>query len=162
VALQRAVDLLVAHAGGQVDERIGDIAQVTPPAPVTIAANLPARTAGVPYPPERVVEVLREIGCTVAVDGERLTVTPPTWRPDLTDPADLVEEVTRVDGYDRVPSVLPVAPPGSGLTARQRRRRTVGRTLAEAGYVEALSYPFVSDRVWDAMRLPPDDPRRDT
>ncbi|MFS8522449.1 MAG: phenylalanine--tRNA ligase subunit beta [Micromonosporaceae bacterium] len=162
VALQRAVDLLVAHAGGQVDERIGDISTVRPPAPVTIAADLPARIVGVPYPPERVVEVLREIGCTVAVDGDRLTVTPPAWRPDLTDPADLVEEVARVDGYDRIPSVLPVAPPGSGLTARQRRRRTVGRALAEAGYVEALSYPFVSDSVWDAMRLPADDPRRAT
>ena len=73
--------------------------------------------------------------------GERLTVTPPTWRPDLTDPADLVEEVVRLDGYDRVPSVLPPAPPGSGLTGTQRRRRAVGRALAEAGYVEVLSLP---------------------
>src|SRR5690606_30452524 len=148
VALQRAVDLLVAHAGGQVDERIGDIAQVTPPAPVTIAANLPARTAGVPYPPERVVEVLRDIGCTVAVDAARLTVTPPPGRPDVVEPDDRAEGVTRVGGYDRVRSVLPVAAPGSGLTARERRRGTVGRPLAAAGYVEALSYPNVSDRVW--------------
>ena len=162
VALQRAVELLVAYAGGEVDERVGDIDTVAGPRPITLSPDLPARTAGVPYPAPRVVGALREIGCTVSAAGEQLSVTPPSWRPDLTDPADLVEEVARVEGYDQIPSVLPVAPPGSGLTARQRRRRSVGRALAEAGYVEVLCYPFVGDTVWDAFRLPADDPRRDT
>src|SRR5690606_4405734 len=103
-----------------------------------------------------------EIGCAVTVDGAELSVIPPTWRPDLTDPADLAEEVARLDGYDRIPSELPKAPPGRGLTAGQRRRRTVARALAEAGYVEALCYPFVGEAAWDAFRLPADDPRRKT
>jgi phenylalanyl-tRNA synthetase beta chain len=89
-------------------------------------------------------------------------VTPPSWRGDLADPADLTEEVARLDGYDRIPSVLPVAPPGSGLTPGQRRRRTVARALAEAGYVEALCYPFVGEAAWEAFALAADDPRRDT
>jgi phenylalanyl-tRNA synthetase beta chain len=161
VALRRAVELLVTHAGGEADLRIGDIDTVADPLPVAIPVDLPARTAGVPYPPERVVALLSEVGCAVAVDRERLSVTPPSWRPDLADPADLVEEVARLDGYDRIPSVLPVAPPGSGLTAGQRRRRTVARALAEAGYVEALCYPFVGELAWDALGLPVDDPRRD-
>jgi phenylalanyl-tRNA synthetase beta chain len=161
VALRRAVELLVTHAGGEADLRIGDIDTVADPVPVAIPVDLPARTAGVPYPPERVVALLSEVGCAVAVDRERLSVTPPSWRPDLADPADLVEEVARLDGYDRIPSVLPVAPPGSGLTAGQRRRRTVARALAEAGYVEALCYPFVGELAWDALGLPVDDPRRD-
>ena len=46
------------------------------------------------------------------------TVTPPSWRPDLTRPADLVEEVVRLDGYERVPSSFPFAPPGRGLTGQ--------------------------------------------
>ena len=162
VALQRAVDLLVRYAGGELDPRIGDIDTVADPTPVVIDVALPERTAGVSYPPERVVELLTEVGCQVAAEGPRLTVTPPTWRPDLTDPADLAEEVIRIDGYDRIPSVLPVAPPGAGLTAGQRRRRTVGRALAEAGYVETLCYPFVGDAAWDAMGLAADDPRRRT
>ncbi|WP_422768638.1 phenylalanine--tRNA ligase subunit beta [Plantactinospora sp. WMMC1484] len=91
---------------------------------------------------------------------ETLVVTPPTWRPDLTDPADLVEEVIRLDGYDRVPSVLPVAPPGRGLTPEQRRRRSVSRALAENGYVEVLSPPFVAAELFDRLGLPADDPRR--
>jgi phenylalanyl-tRNA synthetase beta chain len=161
-ALQRAVELLAEHAGGELDPRIGDVDTVAAPATITMPVDLPARTAGVPYPPERVVELLEEIGCTVAAAGERLSVTPPSWRTDLLEPADLSEEVARLDGYDRIPSVLPVAPPGSGLTPSQRRRRTVARALAEAGYVEALCYPFVGGAALDALGLPGDDPRRET
>ena len=75
------------------------------------------------------------------VNGDRADVTPPSWRPDLLGPADLTEEVVRLDGFDKVPSALPIAPPGRGLTPGQRRRRSVGRTLAEQGYVEVLSVP---------------------
>ncbi len=95
-----------------------------------------------------------------AGDGEALSVTPPTWRPDLTDPADLVEEVVRLDGYDKVPSVLPTAPPGRGLTWQQRRHRAVSRSLAERGYVEVLAHPFVATELADQLGLAADDPRR--
>jgi phenylalanyl-tRNA synthetase beta chain len=169
VALERAVRLLTEHAGGTVAPGILDLDAVVPPRPVVVAADLPARIAGVPYPPARVVEILTEIGCAVDADGGAaggaagggsLVVTPPSWRPDLLQPADFAEEVVRLDGYDKVPSVLPVAPPGNGLTPQQRRRRSVGRALAENGYVEVLSYPFVSPEVLDALGVPEGDPRR--
>jgi len=163
VALERAVQLLVGHAGGTVDDRILDLDHVAAPAPVTLDPALPSRLSGVDYPPRRVVELLREIGAevTAAPRGGPLLVVPPTWRPDLRQDADLVEEVVRLDGYDKVPSVLPVAPPGGGLSAAQRRRRTVGRALAEAGYVEVLCYPFLSASTLDALELAEGDPRRD-
>jgi len=160
VAIDRAVTLLTRYAGGTVSEEILDIDHVSPPRPVAIDAGLPARLAGVPYPSQRVVGALERVGCTVTADGDRLAVLPPTWRPDLTDPADLVEEVVRLDGYDKVPSVLPQAPAGRGLTGEQRRRRAVGRTLAENGYVEVLSYPFVAPELYDAFGLADDDPWR--
>lgn len=97
----------------------------------------------------------------LAVHGDDLiTVTPPSWRPDLTDPNDLAEEVIRLEGYDRLPSVLPAAPAGAGLTEVQRLRRRVGRALALSGYVEVLSYPFMSTRDLDNLQLPVDDARR--
>jgi len=89
-----------------------------------------------------------------------ITVTPPSWRPDLTDPNDLVEEVVRLVGYENLPSVLPPAPAGSGLTEAQRLRRRVGRALAAAGFVEVLSYPFMSGRDLDNLQLEQDDDRR--
>jgi phenylalanyl-tRNA synthetase beta chain len=91
-----------------------------------------------------------------------VTVTPPSWRPDLTQPADLVEEVLRLEGYDTIPSELPPAPPGRGLTATQRRRRAISYALAGAGYVEVLPSPFVSASTWDAFGLPETDSRRRT
>jgi phenylalanyl-tRNA synthetase beta chain len=159
VALQRAVTLMTEYGGGDLDPRILDLDAVAPPVPVTMSAAQPGRLVGVSYPAKRVVELLTAIGCTLSGTKE-LTVTPPTWRPDLTQPADLIEEVVRLDGYDKVPSVLPQAPAGNGLTPTQRRRRTVGRALAEAGYVEALAYPFVSPTALDNLRLPDGDPRR--
>jgi phenylalanyl-tRNA synthetase beta chain len=162
VALQKAVALQLEYGGGALDPGVLDLDHVQWRETITITADLPARTAGVDIPPARVLELLTEVGCSVVAEGDTMTVTPPSWRPDLTDPADLSEEVIRLDGYNRVPSVLPVAPPGSGLTPHQRRRRTVARALAEAGFTEALCYPFVGDAAWDTLGLPPDDPRRDT
>jgi len=92
--------------------------------------------------------------------GPVLTVVPPSWRPDLTDPADLAEEVIRLEGYEQIPVRDPRAQAGRGLTGRQRLRRATGRTLAATGLVEAISYPFVSAADFDRLLLPADDPRR--
>ena len=78
------------------------------------------------------------------VDGG-FEVVPPSWRPDLTGRAELAEEVARLAGYHRIPSVLPVAPPGRGLTRSQRIRRRVADTLAAAGSTEVLSFPFATE-----------------
>jgi phenylalanyl-tRNA synthetase beta chain len=154
VAVERATRLLVEHGGGTAGKQILDLNYPTGVASITMAADHPARLIGVPYSAERVAELLVEVGCEVTVDGDALTVTPPSWRPDLLGPADLTEEVVRLDGMDNVPSALPIAPPGNGLTAKQRRIRSVGRTLAEQGYVEVLSYPFVSAESLARLGLP--------
>src|SRR5580693_8403352 len=65
-----------------------------------------------------------------------LRVVPPSWRSDLTDPADLAEEVIRLEGYVNVPVRLPRALAGQGLTDRQRLLRAIGAALADAGFVE--------------------------
>jgi phenylalanyl-tRNA synthetase beta chain len=110
---------------------------------ISLDPELPGRLAGIPYGADVVRGRLTDVGC--AVDGERqLTVTPPSWRPDLRRPVDLVEEVVRLEGYDRLPSTVPAAPAGPGLSKMQRQRRSVGRALAAAGCVEVLTYPFVS------------------
>jgi phenylalanyl-tRNA synthetase beta chain len=159
-SLEKAVRLLVEYGGGTADPNVLDFDTRPAVPPVLLDPDLPTRLAGVAYTHARIAELLREIGSTVDSAAPRWSVTPPTWRPDLTDPADLAEEVIRLDGYDKVPSVLPIAPPGSGLTATQRRRRAVGRALAEAGLVEALNYPFVGPAALDALGLAEDDPRR--
>jgi phenylalanyl-tRNA synthetase beta chain len=89
-----------------------------------------------------------------------LLVTPPSWRPDLTDPADLAEEVIRLEGYDNVPVRQPRATAGAGLSERQRAMRAIARTLGDAGFVEVHSDPFAPADEADSLMLAPEDPRR--
>ena len=89
-----------------------------------------------------------------------LTITPPSWRPDLTDPYDYVEEVGRLVGYDTIAPTVPRAPVGRGLTAVQRGRRAVISAVVAAGFVEVLSFPFIAIEELDRLGLPAGDRRR--
>ncbi|MER6751742.1 phenylalanine--tRNA ligase subunit beta [Streptomyces fungicidicus] len=158
-AAQRTVDLLVLLAGGTAEAGVTEVVAPSAPHTITVAADHPDKVAGVSYGRETVVRRLQEVGCDVYGQDE-LIVTVPSWRPDLTDPNDLAEEVIRLEGYENLPSTLPRPPAGRGLTARQRLHRRIGRALAGAGYVEALNYPFVSEQVFDQLGLEADDPAR--
>lgn len=163
VAAQRVVDLLVELGGGTADPAVSDLDAVLPRPTIRFSLDEPERLVGVAYTTDQVRDVLVEIGCTVEdVAGEpRLVdVTAPTWRSDLVGSAELVEEVARLVGYDAIPSILPTAPAGRGLTHGQRVRRSVARALAESGFVETLSYPFVGRAQHDELGLAPDDARR--
>jgi phenylalanyl-tRNA synthetase beta chain len=166
-ALDRAATLLADIAGGTIEPKLTDW-RGDPPRekwthrPVSMAVDLPDRTAGVDYADGTTQRRLTQIGADVATDGDRVTATPPSWRPDLRQPADLVEEVLRLEGLEIIPSVLPQAPAGRGLNPTQKRRRAIGKSLALNGYVEILPTPFLPAGVFDEWGLPADDPRRNT
>lgn len=165
VAAQRAVDLLVEYGGGTADPSVTDLNKVVDAEPILLRADLAELLTGVAYGTARVTELLETIGCTVEPAGtdkdghELLRVTAPTWRPDLTGPAHFVEEVARLDGYDNIPTIVPTAPAGLGLTPRQRMRRSLVEALAFGGFTQVLSYPFIGD-IHDRMGLPEADRRR--
>ncbi|MFI6505570.1 phenylalanine--tRNA ligase subunit beta [Nonomuraea typhae] len=191
VASWRAVTMLAELGGASIQPGLTHAEVEVDPARIAIPAAYPGQVGGVPYPKETVVRRLQQIGCVVAegddpairrggvaptavvtggeiaaklavTGADMITVTPPSWRTDLTDPADLAEEVIRLEGYANLPSVLPKAPAGAGLTERQRLRRRVGRRLAAEGYAEVLSYPFLGAGDLDNLQLPADDARRVT
>ncbi|HEY6795907.1 MAG TPA: phenylalanine--tRNA ligase subunit beta [Kineosporiaceae bacterium] len=158
-AAELAVRLLVEHGGGAPGPATD--ADRRPPRPVIrVAWDVPNRVVGRSWSREEIVATYTEIGCRVTAEGDELVVVPPTWRPDLRVGVDLAEEVARLRGYEHIPSVLPAAPAGRGLTRGQRARRSVARSLAEHGLVEVLSYPFVSPSVHDVLGLAADDDRR--
>jgi phenylalanyl-tRNA synthetase beta chain len=167
VATELAAQLLVRYGEGTIAPGRTDVGDPKQPAPVTMPLALPDRIAGVSYERGVTARRLGQIGCRVEVSTSEkgvglVTATPPTWRPDLTQPFDLVEEVLRLEGYHTIPSVLPAAPPGRGLTDVQRRKRAVSRALAGEGYVEVLPFPFVGAATFDAFGLAEDDVRRRT
>ncbi|GAA4266690.1 phenylalanine--tRNA ligase subunit beta [Frondihabitans peucedani] len=143
-AAERAVSLLVELAGGTSDSLGSSFDVSEAPDAIFLPQGRAASLIGVDYADAEVEESLLAIGADVQSADGGWSVTPPTWRPDLQHSADLVEEVARITGYDRIPSVLPTAPPGRGLTREQVLRRGVSTGLAAAGFTEVFAYPFVS------------------
>ena len=159
-ATQRVAELLVEHGGGTIDAGLTVVGAAPAGSPVTISVDLPGRVSGVEIDAAAVVSALERNAIEVALDHDSLTAVPPSWRFDINDPYDLVEEVLRVVGYDKVPSVLPDAPAGRGLTVTQVIRRRVGMVLAGEGLVEIKTFPFAGPADWDRLGLADDDVRR--
>jgi phenylalanyl-tRNA synthetase beta chain len=157
-AAQYAADLLTRYGQGEASDNPTDLDSTTPRKPILFKADWVKRLANLDLPIDEISDILTDIGCVVAGGGNGiLSVTPPSWRPDLNIAPDLVEEVARIVGYDKIPVEIPSAPvKDTGLTLDQRRYRAVANDLAEAGLTETLSYPFVGDEDYEAFALDAD------
>lgn len=160
VAAQRVVDILVEYGGGTADPAVTDFNETSLPEALDFNPAEVERLTGLQLSEARIREILEDIGCAVEEKDAIFSVTPPSWRPDLVGPAHFVEEVARLVGYDEIASTIPSARAGHGLTSLQRQRRDVMRALAEQGWVQVLSYPFVSEADFDKQQIPADDERR--
>lgn len=152
IAAERAVQLLVELAGGTVDELGSFLDESTAPKPIILPRGFASALVGVNYTDAQVGASLTLIGAQVVADEDSYVVTPPSWRPDLTMKYDLVEEIARITGYDQIPLLLPVAPPGRGLTPAQQLRRRASNMLAAAGFTETISFPFLAPGVNQTFR----------
>lgn len=108
-----------------------------------------SKLLGMEISPEEIARVLRIVGCDI--DEKSFTVDPPSWRSDLLTPADLAEEVARMVGYDKIPSILPPRPKHASLTATQKRRRAIATMLAARGLAEVQTFPFTNQDAIDQM-----------
>ena len=162
-AAQRVAELMVELGGGTILPGLTVVGQAPAARNVTIDQDLPTRVLGIDISAETVVAALEGNGIVVDHDpaSGQIVATPPSWRFDINDPYDLVEEVLRVVGYDQVPSVLPKAPGGRGLTRAQELRRRAGIAFASFGLTEVTSLPFVGESDFDKLGLDADDARRD-
>ncbi|CAB4900652.1 unannotated protein [freshwater metagenome] len=158
-ASARATALLLEFGGG---DYVGMTAVEAPlePTVIDLPASQAGEIAGMQIHTTTVIRLLQAVGCEVDASTDVLRVGVPSWRSDITDPANLVEEVIRLIGFDEIPSRLPTAAVGHGLSTSQRLRRRVGMALAARGGVEVLNYPFVGEAEFDALRIAPNDARR--
>ncbi|HEY5046570.1 MAG TPA: phenylalanine--tRNA ligase subunit beta, partial [Rhizomicrobium sp.] len=144
--LELATKYILEFCGGEAS-RI--VVAGAPPAWRRAIAFSPAavkRLAGFEVPRAEILRILTSLGCEID-DGEPMRVTPPSWRGDIEGGADLVEEVVRIYGLDRVPAIpmpRPHAVARAVLTPAQRRVRLVRRALAARGFNEAVTYSFIA------------------
>lgn len=142
--LELATKLILDLCGGEPSEIV--VAGEAPANPAAFGFD-PARVGaltGLSLDDDRIAEILTRLGFEI-VRGNPWTVTPPSWRRDVEGPADLVEEVARIEGYGELPSTpLPdLGAPSKGvLNPRQARVRAARRALAAMGYAEAVTWSF--------------------
>lgn len=160
VASGRAAMLIARLAGGVV---VGGFVDEYPnPLPET-CVELPAgeakRILGADISPKEQADYLTRLGFEVS-GSDPMTVGVPSFRPDVTRPADLVEEIARLHGYDNIPTSVTYGT-GGGLTPAQKTVRAVRSILAGAGLFEVMSFDFVGRDQIDVLDLGGDDRRAD-
>jgi phenylalanyl-tRNA synthetase beta chain len=143
--IELATKMILEFCGGEPSEVV--VAGATPNWTRNISFTPAAvkKLAGIDVPRDEIVRILGALGFTVE-GNDPMTVVPPSWRSDVVGSADLVEEVVRIYGLDKVPS-MPMSRPSviarSTLTPAQRRCRIVKRTLAARGFNETVNFSFI-------------------
>ena len=144
--LELATRLILEFCGGEASEIVVAGKTTDWKRTIEMAPDALRRLAGIDLPQSEIVRILTSLGFAVT-GNDRLEVTPPSWRPDIHGSADLVEEVVRIHGLDRVPSAAMTRPSAVArpiLTPAQRRISTIRRALASRGFNEAVHFSFVS------------------
>ncbi len=147
--IERITHLVLDICGGKAGPMDDQTLALPEAKPVTLRVARASKVIGMPVTQAQCAEVFRRLGLTFTEGEGTLTVTPPSYRFDIAIEEDLIEEVARVIGFDKLPTTAPVAP----ITARVRRenRRSahgVRHALAALGYQETINYSFVEER-WE-------------
>jgi len=154
VYLERITQLILDICGGEAGPVDDQVVRQAERQPVTLRLSRAQRVIGMPVSREEVETVFTRLGLAFtasAVEGDvHLTVTPPSWRFDIQIEEDLIEEVVRVIGFDKLPKRAPKAPVVSEVRPEaQRSLYAVRRAVAARGYQEAITFSFVEAR-WEA------------
>jgi phenylalanyl-tRNA synthetase beta chain len=158
--IERITALVLEVCGGQagpIDDQQPNLPQHEP---VTLRVVRAAKVIGMPITQDDCAGVFKRLGLPHGASDGRLTVTPPPWRFDLQIEEDLIEEVIRVLGYDKLPLSPPLAPVRPTRQPEARRGAfALRRALASMGYQETISFSFVETR-WEHELAGNDDPIR--
>ena len=162
-AANRAAQLIQELADGKVVEGVVDAyPALIKPNPIRLSARRIHQVLGIEIPAQQVKTYLEDLELNVQREDEDIfIVTPASFRGDLEREIDLIEEVVRMDGYDKIPITLPKGPPSSQEKNKDLLlERKAVEVLLHHGYHEVITYSFTSPVCWDHLCLIPDDPRR--
>jgi phenylalanyl-tRNA synthetase beta chain len=145
--LERVTQLIVEICGGEVGVIDDQVVNMPERPPVTLRVARTEKVIGMPVTQAQCEAVMQRLGLAFTSTPGRLTVTPPSWRFDMTIEEDLIEEVIRIVGYDSLPGTPPVA----ALTPRVRSESEQGldalrHRMAALDYQETINFSFVDER----------------
>ena len=146
--VERITQLILDICGGQAGPMDDQTLALPPATPVTLRAARASKVIGMPVTQTQCADVFRRLGLDFSEVPGCLSVTPPSWRFDLKIEEDLIEEVIRVIGYDKLPTTPPLAPMTARVRAEARRSPfALRRSLAALDYLETINFSFVEARM---------------
>ncbi|WP_382326545.1 phenylalanine--tRNA ligase subunit beta [Hydrogenophaga sp. UC242_50] len=158
--VERITQLVLDICGGQAAVLDDHVVQLPTPQPVSLRVARAAKVIGMPVDQAQCAGALRRLGLPVEEGDGVLTVMPPAYRFDLQIEEDLIEEVARIVGYEKLPDTPPLAPITAKIRTEARRGPfAVRRSLAQLGYQETINFSFVEER-WERELAGNADPIR--
>ncbi len=143
-----AAQMIAELCGGECSELIVTGKEPERPAPIAFDPHRVEKLCGVDVPADTCKEILEKLGCVVKTGGNLFSVVRPTWRSDISGSHDLVEEVLRIYGYDKLPEIALPRPNGVHgiLQPKQRREVSVRRAMANRGGCQTITWSFMSSK----------------
>lgn len=157
-ALDRAAFLMKKLAGGRVQKKVDSYPRKFAPRLVAVKYEKVNRLLGTDLPPEEMTDILRRLDLVVEPENGSFTVTPPPYRPDLVRDADIIEEIARLYGYEKIPTRVPYAELTPGI--KPGLAALVKEAMRKAGFDETISYSFMNEKYLDMLNIFEGDRRR--
>lgn len=161
-ALDRAAALIIELAGGVSAQGVLDVCSaVSEPPAIRFRPEKANSLIGIDLPREEIIQILKRLECQVTeIQDGSLDVAPPSYRVDIEREIDLVEEIARLNGFDKIPATLPIARIASDRPSKhQHLEKSVRNILVDHGMNEIINFSFTDPGAAGKLMLAADDPR---
>ena len=156
-AVMRACELVELLGAGEVVDGVIDVDNTNyQPTRIHLDADWTNRFLGTDIPKEQMVKILTDL--QFQLEGDEIIV--PSFRSDVEHKVDIAEEIARFYGYNNIPTTIAKGSPEGGYNEYQKFERVVNQNMLAQGMYEIMTYSFVSPKQYDKIRLPKDDPKR--
>ena len=159
-ALDRAALLMSEIAGGRVSKKVDLYPRPFQPSRIEVRYKRVKNITGALIADDEMVDIVKRLGMEAQKNSTSFTVTPPPYRTDIQREIDIIEEIARFHGYDRIPLTIPKMQISKESRDRRYHIKTVRESFKSAGFTEAINYSFMSYHVLDMLGIGENDGRR--
>lgn len=162
-ALDRAASLMAVHAGGKLSKKVDVYPRPFQPSRIKVRYERVNRILGASIPDDEMTDIVQRLGMKAEKGPKEFVATPPSFRGDIQKEIDLIEEIARFHGFDRIPVTVPKIPISKeAKDTRYHLMARVKESFRSAGFTEAINYSFMNPRMLDTLNIEENDSRRRT